>query len=1635
MYRFIQNEGDFFAPGYYNENFKSNVFDLSGYDNDGIKDIIKRFSGLRAQYGDFGKLIREKRLRKKDIIKETHAFNSKVMECLGYDTSPAYASWIQVDDESVIPARSILRDGSGNAKLVVLEMSAMVKKDADDEPQGLFEQHYDLPDGTSIEGKVPEQRYVYSLWSEVIGKELPEGCKISPSKINECATTIFRLDDRSQRPQHIVIFAGNIVYLLEEEKWSHGAYLRFDLEELFSEALVGSFRDYYALFYLLASKEVLSGDSQIVLMDKIMEASYKNAYEVTKDLKRGVIKAVELLANEALYYKKTVLKEEIDETDDQFAANVKDDCLTIIYRLLFIFYAEARPEIGILPMKDEIYAKGYSLDILRDLEQTPLKSQHSRNSYFFHDSLQTLFGLICTGYNDNVNTSFKSFSVKKIDSPLFDDNKLLCLNGVKFRNFIWQDIICSLSLSEEQARKQRGRISYANLGINQLGSVYESLLAYRGFYAEEDYIEVHAADDPDDGTFLVQRRRMGDFEYNEILHDKNGDPVILPKGQFVYRLNGRDRKKSASYYTPEVLTKSTVKYTLKGFVERLEAGTMTAEELLQLKTLEPAMGAAAFQNEVVNQLAELYLTWRQKELGKHIAPQNYLNERQKVKAYIATKNIYGVDLNPTAIELGKLSLWLNVIHKDMETPFFAHRLALGNAVIGAWFKAYYESELSKKIPNTMKYESVCWWEKAPHRLHFSKDKRKINRKKSEIYHFLIPDKNMLGVLNIREEKAAHPNEAVAMQKILKDWTRPITGNDLAILRKISDKIDALVSDYIHYQEKIEKLTANNFEVWGHRTYHNPTLFPYDAKEQLLNSKWAKNNAYYKLCMVMNYWCALWFWEYDDAAKLPTREQFWNDIENMLDVDFSKAKDSLVLTSPDYSVEQPSLWDPIPEEKPEEKIVENEEPAPEDDVVYTREEASKILAECSDQGNLFAASRTPIVERLANRYHFFHPMLEFIEVFWLRDGFDVIVGNPPWLKLEFTEQDIIADKFPEVVIRRTTAATVDERRAEFLSDERTLKLFNSEKNEHFCSTSFMNAVSNYPLLAGQQTNLYKCVLENGFDLLSSIGFMGLLHPEGIYDDPNGQPLRKVLYERLRYHFQFLNEFLLFAEIGDRKTYGINVYGESGRISFKSINNLFTPATIDACFSHNGYGPCEGIKVNGNWNTDGHRDRIVEYSESELHTLFKTFEDEGEWNAVKLVSIHSREIIDVLSKLSSFETHVSDFEPLVVEALHEANDAKNGTIVRKTQYPDMSRYEMIYSGPHIYVGNPLYKTPRSISIQKADYDVIDLTHIPDNYVPRTNYVPKIDIITYKKRINGFCDHNDENGLPVYGEWINYYRVGARKMLNVEGERTLTTAIIPPGTSHINGIVSTTFRELDKVVEFAGISHSLVMDFYLKTIGSRNLSSTRIGSFPMGLESAHARAIAIRTLRLNCVNQYYSTLWKALWLEEYKDENWSIDNKSLTPFYLLKNIWTRESPLRNSFERRWALVEIDVITAIALGLSLADLEMIYYYQFPVLKQNEEDTWYDRKGSIVFTCAKGLVGVGLERKQWEQIQGQLSEDGRVYSGTSESYEHTVDPAKSELYGGQKVTYYAPYTRCDRIDDYRRAWAYFEKVFGKDNK
>ena len=1643
-YRFIQNVGDYFPSGYFSDDFINKVQNCAGRSADEMKELCSPYVQIRGEYEEFKNFIINSHARKEDEIKHTHDWHTTLLRKLGYNTDHAYEEPYVVKEgtndspSEIIPVRHIIRSGNQVAMLI-MEMQNLITIN-DVEPDGLFKQQYE-GDTTSN-----HQRYNAGQWRQVIPVKYldRERYHFSPAVINKAITQIFLMPEE-RRPHYVLMLAGNVVFLFDRDKWARGSYLQFSLDDLYFQAQIKAYRLHYALFHLLCCKETLAADGQTVLMDSLIEESYKNAYEVTKDLKEGVIFAVETLANEALYYWKQNNNIPVsDYTDDTFEAEVKDDCLTIIYRLLFLFYAESREELEILPVGDEVYKLGYSLESLRDLEMMRLNSQASREGYFFDDSIHHLFSLLSNGHHATDATNNKSFRVRPIDSPLFNDKNLHHLANVKIRNIKWQEIIKALSLSKK--KNYCGRISYANLGVNQLGSVYESLLAFRGFYAEEDYIEVHKANDPSDGTFLVPYSRMSDFDISEVLTDnETGAPIILPKGTFVYRLNGRDRQKSASYYTPEVLTRSTVKYTLKSIIDDVASNKRKATELLDLKILEPAMGAAAFQNEVINQLAEAYLFHQQRQQRENglnnwrIQPDHYRDELQKVKAYIATHNVYGVDLNPTAIELGKLSLWLNVIHKDMETPFFANRICVGNAVIGAWLKVYSKNEfygISERYGAKLKPNK--WWEKAPHKVKFFSNR--VNRSINDVYHFLLPDANMLGVRCIKEQKQANPVAEKRMAAILKNWTEPIGAYEFQTLQRLSAKIDILLKDYYIDQISIEKYTNNRREIWdGIDHSGSESLFKeeeqaesYARKQELFDTRYGHNNAYRKLKLAMDYWCSLWFWEYKDADSLPTREEYWADIEALLDVDNDKLDNRTrqVLERADKVCEDEPEFNRISED--EAQIV-----------AKTQEE---MLTEVQGKTSLFSDEdplRLKIVCRLSERYRFFHPMLEFIEVFWLRDGFDIICGNPPWIKLEFDEIGIMSEKYPEVAIRKMSAPDARKKRDElFVANPDLEKLYRAEETDNTCSGVFLNAYQNYPLLVGQQTNLYKCVLTNGMELMGRDGYMGLLTPESIYDDPKGQPLRRELYKHLMYHFQYQNELRLFAEVDHHTQYGGQLLrsGISSPPRFASLSNLFHPSTVDACFAHDGHGLCGGIKdENGNWNTAPHKERIVSISEVELRVLSETFEDGTTSDCAKFVSIHSKEIINVLRKISEFPTHLGEVENIITECLHETGAVDAGIIKRDTDYANIDQYEMIYNGPQFYVANPLNKCPRQRCILNSDYDNINLLTIDNDYLPRTNYVPAIPLSEFKQQFRGFLIGQYHDGHSKYGDWIDYYKLGFRKMVGSSAERTLICALLPRKSAHIHGVISVAFRDGNHSVDAAGLYSSIVMDFYMKTLGASNVQSSRMNKFPLGVAPKYQSALYSRTLLLNCLTKHYADLWEEMWKEEYKQESWSIEDKRLKPFASLTEQWQWSTPLRNYFERRQALVEIDVIAAMALGLSLQDLEMIYTIQFPVLQQNENDTWYDAEGKIVFTCSKGLTGVGLDRKRnaktgmlgWEDIRGEQI-DENTYAGISPTHTHTIDPAKSELYGGQQQTFVAPYTRCDRIADYRTAWAHFEKIFNK---
>ena len=392
-------------------------------------------------------------------------------------------------------------------------------------------------------------------------------------------------------------------------------------------------------------------------------------------------------------------------TTGRLADQLGREALRYMYRLLFLFYIEARPDLGYAPVNAEPYRKGYSLEHLRDLELVRLTGSESLNGWYIHESVQTLFRLIRHGFDGGdpnllAGSLHNTFQVRPLDSALFREGAMPLLDSVKLRNEVLQQVIRLMSLTRPTRgrNRRRGRISYAQLGINQLGAVYEALLSYRGFFAEEDLYEVkQAGREPDElaNAWFVPLGELHKYSQEERVFESGTGGLrklkVHPKGRFIYRLAGRDREKTASYYTPESLTRCVVKYALKELVP----DDMPASRILDLTICEPAMGSAAFLNEAVNQLAEKYLDRRQRERGERIPHAEYADELQRTKHYITDRNVFGVDLNPVAGELAEVSLWLNCIHKDGHVPWFGYQLVTGNSLVGARRQVYDSEKLDK----------------------------------------------------------------------------------------------------------------------------------------------------------------------------------------------------------------------------------------------------------------------------------------------------------------------------------------------------------------------------------------------------------------------------------------------------------------------------------------------------------------------------------------------------------------------------------------------------------------------------------------------------------------------------------------------------------------------------------------------------------------------------------------------------------------------------------------------------------------------------------------------------------------------------------------------------------------------------
>lgn len=1578
----ITNKNEYYTNHYFSTVFEENTSaTISGWNAAAreSEEVRTPWSLLRQNarqyYTAHDKFVRSS--VNMQVLANIKSLADSYLKSLGYPE--AKPEVVTVDDSLSVPVYLEMTKSNGAPLLWVL-LSASKETDA-----GIMESYAFNADDVDDDA-------TGTLYKGVLGE-----------MVNEDLVTKI-LFGSAEPPRFVMLIGMNQIALIDRNKWNEKRYLQFELEEIFSRLENTTLQAMSVLLH----KDSLCPDDGKVLLDELDEQSQKNASGVSQDLKYALRESIELLGNEVLYDMKTRLGRDLD-AEPVDAGQLTLECLRYMYRMLFVLFIESRPELGYAPIKAQSYYSGYSLESLRDIADNIRDDVDEVGSgYYLHQTLAKLYELIYAGYPKTEEELKKAtgadslhdmFLIAPLKAHIFDPEYTKMITVAKLRNSCMLRIIDLMSLTRATGRKngRRGRISYANLGINQMGAVYEALLSYRGFIAEHDLYEVKRAGDSFnelDVGYFVSESELDQYTEDERVRyehgEKKGKLRMYEKGTFIYRLAGREREKSASYYTPEVLTKCLVKYALKELLEG-----KTADEILELTICEPAMGSAAFLNEAINQLAEAYISRKEKETGEIIGYEKRFNELQKVKMFIADRNVYGIDLNPVAVELAEVSLWLNTIYEGGFVPWFGTQLVNGNSLIGARRQVY-------RIENAQATsKGMRWYEMEPERLPFGTARAdkgyKFGRK--QIYHFLLGDPGMCSYSD-KVIKSLEPDKIKEMVKWNKKFTEPITDDDGITLLRLSAAIDELWEAQIKLRKEVGVKTQDVLSIFGHiddaMDSHTTIRQKDKIYSELYKSEHMRNaGPYARLKFAMDYWCALWFWPIDKADLLPTRSEFLFDMSLILEGTMAS-----VNVTDSVKGGQLSLF-PTEMEQMAMDIIDTYGTDTIVDIPRLRQENPRL----------------DLAARIAEQNKFMHWELEFADLFAERGGFDLIIGNPPWIKMTWNEQSVLSDRHPKFAVKKLTAAETTRYRSDALKNTGTYALYFDEFESMSGTQSFLNATQNYSELKGQQTNLFKCFLPQAWTYCGGQGVSAFVHPDGVFDDPNGGVLRERLYAKLRRHFQFTNELKLFTEVDHHMGYSLNIYSNKETSGFEVISNLFTVSTIDDCYLSDGTGDVPGIKdATGAWEIRGHANRIIQIGKRELSAFAKLFDGSDNWKQAKLPVIHAKEYVAVLLRFVEVGFTLGEIGTGFATTLmwDETNAQKDGTIVRNVHFAD-TLSDVVYSGPHIGVANPLFKSSRRVCKLNSDYDNIDLTIVENDAIQRTNYSPACDMGKYYLRSPKL-----EDGRTM----ISTYRVIARKMLNISGERTLIGSVVAPGTAHTNGLISMSFEDLNKLALFSGEIASIPFDFFIKVTGKSNFTGDTANMLPL-VNTELDDEIRLRGLMLNCLTQNYAPLWEIVYNETFNSAEWSKDDIRLDSavFKQLSKKWTSVIPLRTDYSRRQALIELDVLVAMALKMSLKQLKTIYRIQFPVLNSYEADTWYDANGRIVFTNNRSLVGVGFSRAEFENgMKNALA--GTVFTKTISDDTMPGGPVE------RTIEYVAPFDRCDREKDYETAWKFFEKKY-----
>ena len=444
-------------------------------------------------------------------------------------------------------------------------------------------------------------------------------------------------------------------------------FYEVDLPELLETGTLEEFKYFYVIFRAEAFEEV-AGET---FLDRVWSESEVATQELGEDLQDNVFTALRVLGRGFIETNNL----DIDPEDTEELAELKEQSLVLLYRLMFVLYAESRDLINPDGSQAQtIYEENFSLDqIRRDILDKIEDGQTLDQAYTGYATdmwtrLQNLFALINEGEED--------LGIPPYNGGLFNEEEHRFLSEHEVSNRHLAEVIHRLSTT--RGRDQEPVLAdYADLDTRHLGSIYEGLLEHEFRIAPEDY----AAVEEDEAEKWRPATEVTVAEAVE----------TVPEGGLYVVNDEGERKATGSYYTPDYIVTYIVEETVGPLVDGIEADLAESslepgteeyvvgfwEQISDLKVLDPAMGSGHFLTKTTGYLAEQVMS-QVRDLDTAT-----LFDEEWIRRHIAKECIYGVDLNSMAVELSKLSMWLETLAADQPLAFLDHHLKEGNSLVGS----------------------------------------------------------------------------------------------------------------------------------------------------------------------------------------------------------------------------------------------------------------------------------------------------------------------------------------------------------------------------------------------------------------------------------------------------------------------------------------------------------------------------------------------------------------------------------------------------------------------------------------------------------------------------------------------------------------------------------------------------------------------------------------------------------------------------------------------------------------------------------------------------------------------------------------------------------------------------------------